>query len=164
VNYQGARGQIKSGDLLAWSHRSWASWYDLQVQAVRVFTRSEYCHVGVAWVVAGRVFVIEAVTPQVRIFPLSKLLPFYWMPLGAPWKKETEEFALSQVGLYYSKWQAVKAYFGYTDKDDIWQCAALTRAILSADGVDLNPEKETPSALVYAGLSRDGVSQQLITE
>ena len=71
--YSEYRDQIKSGDLLAWSHRGFRSWHDFKVQAVRLFTQSEYSHVGIAWVVGGRVFVIEAVEPRVRIFPLSKL-------------------------------------------------------------------------------------------
>lgn len=164
MRYLEARPQIRSGDLLAWSHRSWASWYDLQVQAVRFFTQSEYCHVGVAWVIGGRVFVIEAVTPQVRIYPLAKLLPFYWMPLHMPWTEQAEEFALMQVGHQYSKWQAIKAYFGYVDTDNLWQCAALTNAILRVNQVKLRVASETPSKLVYAALERPGIYQRLVTE
>jgi hypothetical protein len=96
--YSEIRSQIKSGDLLAFRHEGWKSWHDFKVQLVRMFTRSEYSHVAVAWVVGERVMVVEAVEPCVRIFPLSKLGSFYWIPLNAPWKKETEEKALSYVG------------------------------------------------------------------
>lgn len=162
MRYGPARAQIRSGDLIAWTHRAWASWYDLQVQAVRVFTRSEYCHVGIAWVVAGRVFVIEAVTPRVRIFPLSRLLPFWLVTTRAPWRPVAEEFALAQVGQPYSKWQAIKSYFGRPDADQLWQCAELARAILLQDGIDLG-EQVTPSAIVYSAQQRDEAITTLVT-
>ena len=112
MRYAAARRRIRSGDLLAWSHRGWGSWYDLQIQAVRMFTRSEYCHVGLAWNVGGRMFVLEAVSAGVRIFPLSRLMPCYWLPLAAAWDGTVEEIALAHVGERYSKWQAVLAGLG----------------------------------------------------
>jgi len=60
MKYSEVRDTIKSGDLLAWSHRGWRTWYDIKIQAVRFFTQSEFSHVGVAWAVGGRVFVLEA--------------------------------------------------------------------------------------------------------
>jgi hypothetical protein len=145
--YKNVRDTIKSGDILAWSHRSWGSFYDLQVQAVRFATQSEYCHVGTAWVVAGRVFVIEAVTPKVRIYPLSKLLPFYLIKLDGNWTMEAEEFALAQVGMDYSKLQAIESFFRLPKADNLWQCAELTAAIARHNGLMIG-KKVTPSALV----------------
>ena len=112
MKYTDAREHLKSGDLLAWSHDRWRSWYDIKIQLVRMFTRSEYCHVGVCWCVGGRVFVLEAVSDGVRIFPLSRLLPFYWVPLSAAWEDEVEAWALRQVGERYSQWLAVVAGLG----------------------------------------------------
>lgn len=149
--YQDIRPTIKSGDILAWSHRSWSSWYDLQIQAVRFVTQSEYCHVGVAWVISGRVFVIEAVTPKVRIYPLSKLLPFYLIPIVTPWTPDSEEFALAQVGGEYSKLQAIQSFFGKPDFDELWQCAELTAKISEKNGIYLG-EKYTPSSIVENAL------------
>lgn len=155
MNYADARPAIKSGDLLAWSHRGWKTWHDWQVQAVRIFTRSEYAHVGLAWRVAKRLFVLEAVSSGVRIFPLSRLLPCYWIPLGVRWSQEVEEFALAQVGLPYSKWQAILAGFGMLDKakDDRWQCAEFAQAVLARAGIEL-PVDATPTALVHAAQQR----------
>src|ERR1035437_8655651 len=69
--------KIKSGDLIAWTHKGWSPLYDIEMQIIRLATRSEYIHVGTAWIAQERVFVIEAVMPCVRIFPLSYLVPFY---------------------------------------------------------------------------------------
>lgn len=162
MKYAEARRNIKSGDLLAWSHRGWNSLYDVQIQAIRVFTQSEYCHVGLAWVIGGRVFVLEAVTPKIRIYPLSKLGEFYWLPLGAQWRPETEEFALSKVGEVYSKWQAVKSYFKPLRIDNKWQCAEYARQVLLRNGVDLG-EKVTPSAIVKAA-QEYGAPLYLVTQ
>jgi hypothetical protein len=42
MNYTAARPQIKSGDLLAWSHRVpfWHSYRDFKIALIRLFTRS----------------------------------------------------------------------------------------------------------------------------
>ncbi len=151
MKYAEIRPQIKSGDILAWSHKTWGSFYDLQVQAIRVFTRSEYHHIGIAWVVGDRVFVIEAVQPEVRIYPLSAQTPFYWIPCGAAyWDKPTEEYALSKVGEKYSKWEAIKGFFNIlkNGEDAIWQCAELVNCTLTESRMLSATTKSTPAALI----------------
>jgi hypothetical protein len=149
LKYSDARGHIKSGDLLAWGHTRWGSWYDVQIQLVRMFTRSEYCHVAVAWAFGGRVFVLEAVSTGVRIFPLSRLLPFYWLPQRAKWTPEVEAWALAQVGEPYSKWQAVLAGLGLLKPgaDSIWQCAEYAVEVARRAGIELGATV-TPTAVV----------------
>lgn len=154
MKYNDIRTEIKSGDLLAWTHRGWKTWHDFKIQMVRMFTRSEYSHVGIAWVIAGRVFVIEAVIPKIRIIPLSHELPFYWVPMDAPWKQETEDFALSLVGKgEYSQWEAIKAGLGIDiDADNKkWECAEYVSEVLKLDGIDLG-NIATPTAVVDAAL------------
>ena len=152
MSYLDARSQIKSGDLLAWSHRGWRTWYDWKIQIVRLATRSEYSHVGIAWVTGGRVFVLESVSPLARIVPLSTLLPCYWIPTGAAWSYEAEEYALSLVGTAkYSQWEAVKALFWRNKDDARWQCAELVLSVLARCRVFLNC-RATPSEVVYSAL------------
>lgn len=148
MNYADARNRIGSGDVLAWSHKGWSSFYDFQVQMVRLFTRSEYCHVGMAWVIGGRVFVLEAVSSGVRIMPLSRLLPCYWLRL-ARWSDTVEELALAKVGQPYSKWQALLAGFGMlkVGEDSHWQCAEYVMSILRYGGLKLHCPA-TPSGVV----------------
>ena len=162
MKYTDARPLIKSGDLLAWSHSGWASWHDFKVQMVRMFTKSEFSHVGTAWVVGGRVFVIEAVVPLVRIYPLSKTGEFYWLPLGAEWKDETLEFAISKVGEPYSQLQAMQAFFHLPSEDSLWECAELARAIAARDGVNLG-YIATPTAVVQAAM-RTRSTATLVTQ
>ena len=148
MKYDDVRNQIRSGDLLAWSHRGWNSLYDIKIQLVRMFTQSEYSHVGTAWVVGGRVFVIEAVKPKVRIYPLSKLGSFYHIPMGAQWKLETEELAIKHVGEKYSEFDALVAFFLPLGPQKVSECAALVLNIMRADGIDLG-NRATPDAVVY---------------
>ncbi len=155
--YEQSRSEIQSGDLLAWSHRKWGSWYDFQVQMVRLFTQSEYCHVGTAWSIGGRVFVLEAVGAGVRLFPLSHLVPFYHLPTSNqwPWNIKAEKFALAQLGKSYSKWQAVAAFLGVLKdgSDDKWECAEYAKAILGKCGLELTCNS-TPTAIVQAVMEK----------
>jgi hypothetical protein len=161
MKYTDVRPQIRSGDLLAWSHGGWASWHDWQVQGVRVFTRSEYSHVAIAWVVGGRVFVIESVVGGIRIFPLSRLLPFYRLNMNATWAIETEEYALAHIGEPYSKLECIQAYFEPLKLDGHWECAKWVMAVLKMDGIDLG-DKATPSDVVQAAMKRPGVTSMLV--
>ncbi len=154
MDYETARPLIKSGDLIALSHYKWASWYDLQVQIVRFSTQSEYSHVGMAWVIGGRVFLVESVTPVIRMVPLSMMAKdgFYWAPLGKDISDPELEFALSKIGNgRYSKLEAVLAQVTgiQIGADDLWECAEFIIAARRLSGVDLG-DKATPSAVVRA--------------
>lgn len=163
MKYAAARPHIRSGDVLAWSHRSLRSWHDLKIWFVRLFTRSEYSHVGLAWVVGGRVFVIEAVQPLVRVFQLSKLLDdgAFWIPMQATWSASTEEAALACVGDAYSQAQAIQAAFDVPPADQLWECAELVATVLRLDGIELG-YVYTPSAVVRAAMQRPGASSTIL--
>ena len=150
MKYSDARPSIKSGDVLAWSHRGWKTWYDIKLQVVRMWTRSEYCHVGIAWVVGSRVFVLEAVSTGVQIVPLSGLLPCYWISLKAfPFTEEVLTDALWHVKSPYSYWQALLAGLHLKERimDTKWQCAEYVQYILGNAGYEFLSE-ETPAATV----------------
>jgi hypothetical protein len=161
MQYEDARPLIQSGDLLAWSHRSWASWYDLKVQAVRIFTRSEYCHLALAMVFGGRVWCIESVMPVIRIVPLSNLVGadgFYWVPMHKPMSAAEAEFALSKVSLgKYSQIEAMRAALAPLPDDnkgdDRWECARFAIECRRKSGVELGPI-DTPDAGVLAAQNR----------
>lgn len=153
MKYLEARPLIRSGDLIAMSHGSWRSWGGIKNNLVRIFTRSTYSHIGLAWVQGGRVFVLEAIKPQVRIFPLSQSGDFYLLPMGALWKFGTEQYALASVGADYSEWAAMRAYFEPLEPGNISECAAYVREVLLRDGIDLGM-RSTPDAVVLAAQQR----------
>ena len=163
MRYSDIRSHLHSGDLLAWSHRGWGSRYDVEVMAVRVFTMSEYCHVGVAYRINGRVTVVEAVGSGVRIFPLSRLVPFYHLSMQLAWNEAAEAFAWSTLGQAYSKWQAVAAHLGllHAGADTTWQCAEHAQALLALLGCLLRC-KPTPTELVAAAQRRPHAVLRLV--
>lgn len=156
MKYEDVRAKIKSGDLIALTHKEWGSWYDFQIQVVRAVTQSEYAHAAMAIVFGGRVWVVEAVVPHVRLVPLSKMAKegFYWVPMETEVTEKELEFALSIVGVgEYSKFQAVMGQLDELDvgEDNYWQCAEFVIACRRLSGVDLG-KKATPSAVVQTAL------------
>jgi hypothetical protein len=149
MQYSEIRHKIKSGDILAWTHSKWGSWRDFKIQMVRLFTQSEYSHVGTAWVIGDRVFVIEAVVPLVRIYPLSKLGEFYLIPTKSNWSESTEAIALSKIGERYSQIDAMLSLFKELRADARWECAELVATIARNDGIELGT-RYTPTAVIRA--------------
>lgn len=148
MNYSEIRHEIRTGDLLFWSHGPWASWNDAQVLIVRAFTLSEYSHVGVAVVLAGRVFVVHAIGRGVVIEPLSNQDAFYWCPMGFAFPESALDAGMSRVGERYSKWQALLGFFRKLKigSDRQWQCAEFAIWFWQQAGLILG-EVATPAAL-----------------
>ena len=158
MKYQDFRQNIKSGDLLAFSHGDWKSWNGIKVNFVRIFTRSTYSHVGIAWVTSGRVFVLEAVKPKLRIFPLSLYGDFYHIGMDIDFTPEVQEFALSKIGINYSEYTAIKAYFNPLPEGTVSECAAYTREVFLKAGIKLG-ELARPDEVVLSALD---LNKQLI--
>ena len=153
MKYSEARPLIRSGDLLAFSEGDWKSWHGIKISLVRMFTRSTYSHVALAWVVGGRVFALEAVVPKLRIYPLSQLGSFYHIPMKAQWKEETEEFALSKIGVEYSQTVAIQAFFEPLDDGTVQECAAYVREVLLIDDINLG-NRAVPDSIVFEAQRR----------
>ena len=152
MKYSDIRNQIKSGDVLAWNHRSWRSWYDIKIQMVRILSRSEFIHTGTAWVVGGRVFVIESVIPYVRIIPLSSVLDCYWIPMDLEDKwSSVEDYALNFIGKGpYSQTESILQMVKDSSpaENNKWFCSKLTNELLRKMEVQSCAHPVTPSALV----------------
>ena len=157
MKYNEIRDRIRSGDLLAFARNSWTS------SVIRIFTRSTYSHVGVAWVTGGRVFILESVGHGgTRIFPLSLSGDFYLLPLRAPWTPSVEEFALENVGIRYSVLDAILAYFGRLPRGSMRECAAYALEIYRRACVDLG-DRATPDAVVLEAQKRRAVETIFVT-
>ena len=168
MRYENVRPFMKSGDLVAFSYRAptFSSWYAFKVRMVRAFTSSEYSHIGVVWVPpGGRVFLLEAVVPKVRIYPLSNALEegedLYHIPLNCDWPR-AEEMALRHVGQDYSQLLAVMAYFKAVDHQENTECALFARDVLRCAGVELG-DKATPTEIVRQA-QLQGATLTLITK
>jgi len=138
-----------------------ASWYDFKISVVRMFTKSEYSHVGLAFVIGEgigrRVFILESVMPCVRLFPVSNLKEdFYWLPLKSRWNSAITEIAFSKIGKPYSQLSAMQAFFETLPEDSVSECAAYVVNVCKAAGLDLGP-RATPDAVVLKAQMIPGV-------
>ncbi len=148
MNYSTVRHELKSGDIVFWSHTDWRSKNGILLNIVRVFTKSNFGHVALVWRTGGRIFLIEAAPPLVRIVPLSDRLPCYIARIPFTVNRETINYALSQVGKPYSKWEAIKAFFNKnTDGESNWECAKLVNKVLGKIKPDFESVQDTPSKL-----------------
>lgn len=146
--YEKYRANIKSGDILAFSHEGWKTWKDFKTQMVRVFTRSTYSHVGIAVELSGRLFILENVVPYARLYPLSMAGNFYHLPMkDVDWTPEFEEKAFKRIGTPYSQLQAIKAFFVNLGRGNYAECAALVWNIMYDANVYLG-DRQTPDSIV----------------
>lgn len=165
MKYSECRLLIESGDVLAWSEGGPpTSWRNIQLSLVKMGTMSQFNHVGMAYVLAGRVFVIEAVVPIIRIYPLSKEVPFYFVKTPFRLGLEHEEKLLQRVGLPYSKWEAIKSAFSKdTDGMSVWECAKLVNQTL----IDFDPGfqdiHDTPGSTIEYLMTKHNCSVLAVT-
>lgn len=157
-SYNDFRFTIKSGDLIAFSHTSWKSVYDIQVQAVRAASFTEFSHIGIAVVLGGRVWIAESVTPVVRFVPLSNFTKegFFVIHTDTEMTEEELEYLLSKVGNgKYSKWQAILAWLGKLKlgADELYECAEYVILARRLSGLDLG-DRAVPAAVVKEALSK----------
>lgn len=149
--YNEERQYMRSGDLLAWDQGRGGLLSKITVAAIRLFTGSRYGHVGVVWICSGRVFVIEASQPNVRITPISTIKDFFYIPTRVRWRKKYEEFLLSKIGLDYSLGDCIRAYLGILNNKDnnSYQCAELACEFYKLTGI-LKDDCYEPGLLVDA--------------
>ena len=142
LNYEDIRSEIKSGDVISYKHRisPLKSFYDFKIWLIRIFNTTDVTHVGVAWVVADRVFILEAVSSGVRNYPLSLAGQFRWTPRGI-WSMEKEIKAMSKMGQPYSYIEVGKTLFKRLNMSSgVWHCAKYLCDVLSLDIQPMTPE------------------------
>ena len=143
---------IKSGDLIGYSTRKGSLLTKFLLEIVRILTKSEFSHVGIAWVENGKLLLLEAVPPVIHIGSLLSMGSFYHIPMNIQWEDNYDAFMLEHIGDKYSILDAIRGFFGYTnDRNDNWQCAELANKIYKEMGIDLN-NAYTPAELIKAAL------------
>lgn len=156
MKYNDARANIRSGDLIILSHDKWRSFYDLQIQVVRLASLTEFSHIGVAVVLGGHVWIAESVTPFVRLVPLSNLAEqgFYVIHTDVEMSAGEFDFLVSKIGNgRYSKWQAIKAWLGKLKlgADELYECAEYVILARRISGLDLG-SRAVPATVVKEAL------------
>lgn len=140
TNYPQNRASIRSGDLLAWRGKS------LIGRIIRHWTGESWSHVGIAWVIGGRVLVLEAREGRgVVVSPLSRRLDCYHLPTGAVWDEAMQARALDSLGGRYNVLDALRAGLGLRPSGTGWQCAEYAAHVL---GMDMAERPVTPGEVV----------------
>ena len=135
--------EIKSGDLIAWTTVN-----SFFLKAVRLFTLSEYTHVGIAIVEDdGSIYVIEANRPTVEKNLLDKRLPAYHVPMKVNMNKEAIQLLHSYIGKKYSVLQAALSYINIYIDDDKWYCTELAYDFYIKQGYDVR-KRLTPTKFI----------------
>jgi virulence-associated protein VapD len=147
-DYAANRDKIKTGDIIAFSGTGFFG------RLIRRFTGQTYSHVGIAWVISGRVFIVEALDGRgVVMRPLSITLPFYRIESKSDFTEIHEEYMLSKVGKAYSYIDAILAGLGIKPKSsDVYQCAEF---IADVYGIRDEVPQFTPGELVLHFLRKD---------
>ena len=150
VIYKEVRNKIKNGDILMYKGKGFVSW------TVKVVTRSEYSHAGIAVWWNERLMVMEAIGDGVIISPLSRNVSDYhgevewyeyYQPIPEGKQKEMIIFAQQELGKKYD----MKGVIGlgvktlFRIKPDITKkkpnklfCSQYVANIYSAVGLDLD--------------------------
>jgi hypothetical protein len=127
--YAEARPKIQTGDPLFFRGSG------LLARIIRAQTESHFSHVGMAWVVGGRVLVLES-RPKHRGVTIDRGLSdclgegVSWMPLGPGDHQFSLERALCYLGKFYGWWNAVRAGLGFTPVPGGIQCAQYASFVL----------------------------------
>jgi len=123
---------VREGDLIAFTSNSFLG------NMVRLFTKSEYSHVGVVMFRDNIPYLVEAVRPVVRMTPLSHREPYYHIPMGIDKvSDEARKLLYSRIGEKYSIIQAVLAKFNIFINDNSWYCTEVTHEFYLTQGFDI---------------------------
>ncbi len=162
--YADYKEYIKTGDLLVWgADNTGPALGRVFSYLVRLFTVSNYSHVGIAFVLSKRLFVIEAKRTGVVITPLSDRDVFYHIPMGIDADRDVEDFLISKVGCKYSFTGLFRGFFfnEANHMDSNYQCAELVNEFYKRCGIDLDGAY-TPRKIVDAVMSKSACGLRLV--
>jgi hypothetical protein len=135
------RSDIHSGDIIAFSGLG------IIGKLIRMFTGETYSHVGIAWVVGSRIFIVEALDGRgVVMRPLSEVTPFYHLQNKIEFTDAVESYMLTKIGMKYGYFDVILAGLGLKSKpNDAYQCAEFVADVF---GILDEFKSYTPGKLV----------------
>lgn len=151
MDYAKARDLIQDGDILLYANDG-----TLVSRIVAWWTRSDFTHVGMAYRLGQRIFVLEAYPGQgVRMVPLSLRVPKKVKQMGFTWTDLADDIAMNDMMKPYSKWEAFLAGLGFRTKDSngSYICTEYVAKICATFGFEFDCDF-TPAAF-NAYLSKD---------
>lgn len=141
---------IKTGDLLAWKHDRSSHFSNFFMRLIRLVTRGEYAHVGVAVRMEGNLYVYEAARPMVMLSPLRLTEEIFHLEMGLDPSPESLDESFTKIGLPYGYLDCIHAIIGEVSQSDKrWQCAELAQDFYQRQGIDIDV-RCTPIKVVNA--------------
>jgi uncharacterized protein YycO len=125
AKYSQIRKDIQTGDLLAWRTNSIGGASDALLSLYQKIFKAEFSHVGMAVVLGSRVFVVEAIPPVVRIYPLSLKRDFHLIKCNVEQKDSYIDFLFKWVGDDYSLLDLAKTCLGFSTSTQSFYCSEL---------------------------------------
>ena len=126
VLYSEIRSEIKTGDLIAWNDAEIDSFFGFVLYLYQKILKANYTHVGVALRIGGRIFIVEATPPEVRLIPLKMTSDFYHIKANVKANPQNQiKFLLATLGTRYSLWDMVKAVFKLGRSNNDFYCSEL---------------------------------------
>ena len=166
MDYCVFRNQIKTGDLIAYSISSSNFKNRVILDAIRILTKSEFNHIGIAYENNGRLFLLEATRPCSGPVLLSKTASFYHISVNAEIADLHPLF--NYIGLDYSYTKAIQSLYKNPSSDsDIKTegifCSELCVRIYKEYGIDIDYRNgSTPGAIVKTALARKGAKMTYV--
>jgi uncharacterized protein YycO len=158
--YSEIRGTIKTGDLVSWKAGKINSIFDFILYVYQKILKPKSVHVGIVINVGGRLMVVEARPPAVRIFPLSMMENFDYVKTNIEEKSSNLDFLLRDVGVPYELMDVLKGIILESKgKDELYcseQCYNFYKEVgLLADDKYIHAGR-LPETLVEAILKATG--------
>ena len=148
VIYKDMRNNVSSGDLLIWEDSEESLVSRIILKCIRLFTKQQYGHVGIAWRVGGRLLCVEAVPSGIRIWPVSEFDRFFYVETGMTFKDKDADWLLDKVGQPYPLNSLFRSIFKLQPKvGDNLNCVELSTRFYQQAGYQIG-DTYTPGDLV----------------
>lgn len=150
--YSEIRSTVTTGDLIAWNKPGFKSTTGMLLLLYQKILKAKYTHVGVAAVLGGRIMIIEATPPAVRIFPLSMLTDFDIIKTEIADIPNHLDVLLTQLGKPYSLLDFFRGIFHISGGNSKYYCSQLASKYYNDIGYIDNE---------FAGLTPDSIVEEI---
>jgi len=157
VLYSDIKKEIQTGDLLAWETTSINGFFDFLLFLYQKIFKARFTHVGVAVRINGRVFMVDATPPMVRLFPVSMTRDFYLIKTNIKATEKHIDILLSRLGNRYSLLDMIRGILNFKKDDTKDYCSDLVGDFYNQIGY-INDENagRTPDTIVEAIIKASG--------
>lgn len=162
--YSEIRSKIKTGDLIATDEAPIDGFFGLVLYLYQKILGAKYTHVGIAVRMGGRVFVVEATPPEVRLVPISMFGDFKLIPVEMKGPEDAKlEFLFASLGKKYSIMDMLKGTLGIVGNKDNYYCSELAGDFYNSFGYLVDRTVgHSPDSIVEAILEKTQVEPVLV--